>query len=160
MEFVRGSHQSQHRHLIKISDESEDLYSRLVAEEQLPVEPTGPMAVGDVSFHASRALHRAMGNSTPEVREVTAPDLAVVWMLLPSADHERFWAAYAATAEHESGDDLRIRTKGWALALSLVFLAHSADNPLIAGIGRRTLDAVLAQAAFSDQPRSRGDHRP
>jgi ectoine hydroxylase-related dioxygenase (phytanoyl-CoA dioxygenase family) len=72
MEFVRGSHHSQHRHLIKISDESEDLYSRLVAEEQLPVEPTGPMAVGDVSFHASWALHRAMGNSTPEVREVLA----------------------------------------------------------------------------------------
>jgi hypothetical protein len=72
MEFVRGSHHSQHRHLIKISDESEDLYSRLVADEQLPVEPTGPMAVGDVSFHASWALHRAMGNSTPEVRQVIA----------------------------------------------------------------------------------------
>jgi phytanoyl-CoA dioxygenase PhyH len=50
----------------------EDLYSRLVADEQLPVEPTGPMAVGDVSFHASWALHRAMGNSTPEVRQVIA----------------------------------------------------------------------------------------
>ena len=72
MEFVRGSHHSEHRHLIKISDESEDLYSRLVAEEQLPVEPTGPMGVGDVSFHASWALHRAMGNSTPEVRQVIA----------------------------------------------------------------------------------------
>jgi ectoine hydroxylase-related dioxygenase (phytanoyl-CoA dioxygenase family) len=72
MEFVRGSHHSQHRHLIKISDESEDLYSRLVAEERLPVEPTGAMAVGDVSFHASWALHRAMGNGTPEVREVLA----------------------------------------------------------------------------------------
>ena len=72
MEFVRGSHRSQHRHLIRISDESEDLYSRLVAEENLPVEPTGPMAVGDVSFHASWVLHRAMGNSTPEVRQVIA----------------------------------------------------------------------------------------
>ena len=72
MEFVRGSHHSQHRHLIRISDESEDLYSRLVAEENLPVEPTGPMAVGDVSFHASWVLHRAMGNSTPEVRQVIA----------------------------------------------------------------------------------------
>ena len=29
------------------------------------------------------------------------------------------------------------------IVLSLVFLAHSADNPLIAGIGRRTLRAVL-----------------
>jgi hypothetical protein len=36
------------------------------------------------------------------------------------------------------------RARGWALALSLAFLAHSADNPLIAGIGQRTLEAVLA----------------
>ncbi len=32
---------------------------------------------------------------------------------------------------------------GWALALALVFLTHSADNPLIAGIGKRTLREVL-----------------
>ncbi len=72
MEFVRGSHQSQYRPLITISDESDDLYSRLVADEHLAVEPTGPLAVGDVSFHAGWALHRAMGNSTPEVRQVIA----------------------------------------------------------------------------------------
>ena len=36
------------------------------------------------------------------------------------------------------------RARGWALALSLAFLAHSADNPLIAGIGQRTLEAVVA----------------
>jgi hypothetical protein len=35
------------------------------------------------------------------------------------------------------------RVGGWALALSLVFLTHSADNPLMAGIGQRTLRAVL-----------------
>jgi len=43
-----------------------------VADEKLPVEATGPMAVGDVSFHAGWALHRAMGNSTPELRQVIA----------------------------------------------------------------------------------------
>jgi aminoglycoside phosphotransferase (APT) family kinase protein len=31
----------------------------------------------------------------------------------------------------------------WALVLSLAFLAHSADNPLMARIGQRTLSAVL-----------------
>jgi ectoine hydroxylase-related dioxygenase (phytanoyl-CoA dioxygenase family) len=72
MEFVRGSHQSQHRHLIKISAEPEDLYSRVVADEQLRVKATGPMAVGDVSFHAGWELHRAMGNSTAELRQVMA----------------------------------------------------------------------------------------
>jgi hypothetical protein len=72
MEFVRGSHHGQHRHLVRISDESENLYARLVADEQLPVEATGPMVVGDVSFHASWELHRAMGNSSAEVRQVIA----------------------------------------------------------------------------------------
>lgn len=33
--------------------------------------------------------------------------------------------------------------RGWALALSLAFLAHSADNPMMAGIGRRTLISSL-----------------
>jgi NAD(P)H-nitrite reductase large subunit len=72
MEFVRGSHQSKYRPLVKISDESQEIYSRLVADEGLSVEGTGAMAVGDVSFHASWALHRAMGNSTTELRQVFA----------------------------------------------------------------------------------------
>jgi hypothetical protein len=36
------------------------------------------------------------------------------------------------------------RARGWALALAIVFLAHSADDPRLLGIGRRTLTAVLA----------------
>jgi aminoglycoside phosphotransferase (APT) family kinase protein len=74
-----------------------------------------------------------------------ATDLAAAWMLLPSDCHERFWAVYARDADHGADSDLQTRSKGWALALSLAFLAHSADNPLIARIGRRTLDAVLTQ---------------
>jgi hypothetical protein len=37
------------------------------------------------------------------------------------------------------------RARGWALALALTFLAHSADNPVLAGIGRRTLASVLGR---------------
>ncbi|MFD8718318.1 hypothetical protein ACFV2H_09915 [Streptomyces sp. NPDC059629] len=36
------------------------------------------------------------------------------------------------------------RARGWALALSLVFLSHSADNPLMHGIGERAFRAVPA----------------
>jgi hypothetical protein len=36
------------------------------------------------------------------------------------------------------------RARGWALALAIVFLAHSAGNPELLGIGRRALAAVLA----------------
>jgi hypothetical protein len=35
------------------------------------------------------------------------------------------------------------RAEGWALSFSLVYQAHSADNPLMAAIGRRTYAAVL-----------------
>ncbi|UED88753.1 aminoglycoside phosphotransferase family protein [Streptomyces profundus] len=68
-----------------------------------------------------------------------ATDLAVAWMILPAARRGEFRHAYGR-ADH----DTWARARGWALSLALVFLAHSADNPLMAGIGRRTLDAVLA----------------
>jgi aminoglycoside phosphotransferase (APT) family kinase protein len=72
-----------------------------------------------------------------------ATDLAVIWMSLPHAAHAPFWARYAASVEHEVDDALEVRTRGWALALGITFLAHSANNPLMAGIGRRTVDALL-----------------
>jgi len=73
-----------------------------------------------------------------------ATDLSVCWMLLPPTSHEHFWAGYARGTAHETGADLRLRAKGWALALALVFLAYSSDNPLLTRIGQRTLSSVLA----------------
>ena len=67
-----------------------------------------------------------------------ASDLSVAWMLLPLEWHDAFRAAYGGVPE-----DLWRRARGWALALGVVFLAHSADNPQIHGIGRRTVPAVL-----------------
>ncbi|TQS11265.1 aminoglycoside phosphotransferase family protein [Microbispora hainanensis] len=69
-----------------------------------------------------------------------ATDLAVAWMVLPASRREDFRRAYGRA---DAGTWARAR--GWALALALVFLTHSADNPLMAGIGRRTLNAVLEQ---------------
>jgi len=69
-----------------------------------------------------------------------ATDLAVAWMLLPArAAREEFRRAYG-----RADGATWLRARGWALALALVFLTHSADNPLMAAVGRRTLDAVLA----------------
>jgi len=65
-------------------------------------------------------------------------------MLLPAGYHDAFRAAYRAASGHAAGAGGWARARGWALALSLAFLAHSADNPLIAGIGQRTLEAVVA----------------
>jgi aminoglycoside phosphotransferase (APT) family kinase protein len=73
-----------------------------------------------------------------------AADLSVAWMLLPAEHHDVFQNAYRAAAVHPADGACWARAKGWALILGVVCLAHSADNPLIAGIGQRTITAVLA----------------
>ncbi|BAL90208.1 putative phosphotransferase [Actinoplanes missouriensis 431] len=72
-----------------------------------------------------------------------ATDLAVCWMLLPPDSHRTFVSAYAAASRHPADEGLWIRARAWALVLSTALLARSADNPQMAAIGRRTLDAVL-----------------
>jgi aminoglycoside phosphotransferase (APT) family kinase protein len=68
-----------------------------------------------------------------------ASDLSVAWMLLPLEWHDAFRAAYGGIA-----GDLWLRARGWALALGVVFLARSADNPQLSDVGRHTVAAVLA----------------
>jgi aminoglycoside phosphotransferase (APT) family kinase protein len=72
-----------------------------------------------------------------------ATDLAVAWMVLPRQDRPTFWRAYSAAADHPVDAELRQRSRGWAIALAAVFLAHSADNPKMWRIGQRTAAAVL-----------------
>jgi aminoglycoside phosphotransferase (APT) family kinase protein len=68
-----------------------------------------------------------------------ATDLGVAWMLFPPATRARFRAAVAAD------DAMWARARGWALTVGLACLADSADSPLVEGIGRRTLAALLAE---------------
>jgi aminoglycoside phosphotransferase (APT) family kinase protein len=68
-----------------------------------------------------------------------ATDLSVAWMLLPLPAHEAFFSASGAAYDAA----LRARARGWALALGLVFLTFSADNPRMLAIGKRTLRRVL-----------------
>ena len=58
-------------------------------------------------------------------------------LLLPAKERAIFWQAYGRPDDHT-----RARARGWALSLALVFLMHSADNPLIAGIGKHTFREV------------------
>ena len=67
-----------------------------------------------------------------------ATDLSVAWMLFPARERDVFRQAYGQADDHTWA-----RARGWALSLSLVFMAFSADNPLMAGIGQRTLREVL-----------------
>jgi aminoglycoside phosphotransferase (APT) family kinase protein len=73
-----------------------------------------------------------------------ATDLSVAWMLLPAGCHDLFREAYSGTNGSAISENTWIRAKGWALSLSLAILASSADNQLMAEIGHRTADAVLA----------------
>ena len=66
-----------------------------------------------------------------------ATDLAVLWMLPPSIRMR-----FSAWAE-EDVDALKMRSRGWALALGLAYLTHSSDDPPMAALGRRTIDAAL-----------------
>lgn len=66
-----------------------------------------------------------------------ATDLAVAWMLFPPSERAVFRSALGAD------DATWARARGWALHLSLTYLANSADHPVIAAVGRRTLAAVL-----------------
>ena len=82
-----------------------------------------------------------------------ATDLSVAWMLLPRNADDAFRGAYAARSGRSVDDATWRRAWGWALALSVVFVGHSVDNPMIACIGRRTLQAVLADTAQADASR-------
>jgi aminoglycoside phosphotransferase (APT) family kinase protein len=70
-----------------------------------------------------------------------ATDLSVAWTLLPPGPRTALRDAYA-----RADTPTWHRARGWALALSLVFLTHSADNPLMRGIGERALRRVLEEA--------------
>lgn len=69
-----------------------------------------------------------------------ATDLAVAWMLFTAEQRAVLRQAYG-----RADDATWERARGWALALSLVLLTHSADNPLMRGIGERTFREVLSQ---------------
>jgi aminoglycoside phosphotransferase (APT) family kinase protein len=73
-----------------------------------------------------------------------ATDLAAAWMLLPTSEHASLRDGYRTTNDAAIDDHTWARARGWALALSLAMLAHSADNPMMADIGRRTLTSSLS----------------
>ena len=96
---------------------------------------------------ANILVHRGSISGVIDFGDITAgdpaTDLSVAWMLLPAGCHGAFRDAYRAAGGPAAGGGSWARARGWALALSVACLANSADNPLIAAMGRRTLGAVL-----------------
>ena len=71
-----------------------------------------------------------------------ATDLAVAWMLFDPDSRTRF-RSFAGDAAAD--EDTWARARGWAVSLALAYLAHAADHPVMADVGLRTLDRVLAE---------------
>jgi aminoglycoside phosphotransferase (APT) family kinase protein len=80
-----------------------------------------------------------------------ATDLSVAWALLPGAAHAAFRAAYQDAGGPGSAGGIWLRARGWALGLAIAILASSADNAVMAAIGRRGLAAVVGQPGAADR---------
>ena len=70
-----------------------------------------------------------------------ATDLAVAWIVLPRSARDGL--RRAAGADNPIDEATWRRARCWALLLAVAYLAGSDDEPVLAGIGRRTLAAVL-----------------
>jgi aminoglycoside phosphotransferase (APT) family kinase protein len=78
-----------------------------------------------------------------------AVDLAVGWMLFSPRERATLRASAGGV-----DDDTWARARGWALALGLVALAHSADDPSFRSFGRAVVEAVLDDASALPPPLS------
>jgi aminoglycoside phosphotransferase (APT) family kinase protein len=72
-----------------------------------------------------------------------ACDLAAAWLALGARGLGTFGREYETASGRAVSGDTWARARGWALALGVVFVVYSADNPTMAQIGREALDALL-----------------
>ncbi len=72
LRFARGSHRTGLAPVERIDDESEETYSRIIAEHGLSVDELPPVFLGNVSFHHGRTIHGAFPNTGGKPRTVLA----------------------------------------------------------------------------------------
>jgi len=114
--------------------------------DALLIEPwTGPPVWLHGDLHPANLLvHEGCLSAVIDFGDLTggdpATDLSAAWMLF--ADEVR--PSFREAAGYGTDDACWARARGWALSLAVAYLANSGDNPMMAGTGRRTLRAVLA----------------
>jgi len=67
-----------------------------------------------------------------------AYDLAIAWLAFDDTGRHRFFAATDARYD----DPTWVRARAWAMAVALMLLAHSDDEPAYAALGREALDEL------------------
>jgi len=73
--FASGSHVDGPLSDIGISDASEEHFDRLLVDRDLSVDEPVAMRAGDASFHSGWTVHKALGNTSTQMREV----MTVIW---------------------------------------------------------------------------------
>lgn len=74
--FASGSHQRGYLGHLPISDESDDVFNRFVADNGFKVSADRNLQAGDATFHSGWTLHSAPGNSSTQMREV----MTIIWV--------------------------------------------------------------------------------
>jgi aminoglycoside phosphotransferase (APT) family kinase protein len=112
----------------------------------------GPDVWAHGDLHGGNILvHQGRLSAVVDFGDLTAGDPAVdllcAWTLLPASERPIFQRAAAV-------DDVTwARGRGWAVSLALATLAHSADNPVLAQMGIRAIEEVLADSRGVDEAR-------
>src|SRR5262249_24159335 len=121
------------------ADAARAIWGSAIAAEPWPGAPTwvhGDLHPANILVNAGRI------SAVIDFGDLTsgdpATDLSVAWMLRPARERDASRHAYGQAA-----DCTWARARAWALSVALVFMAFPADNPLMAGIGQRTIREVL-----------------
>jgi hypothetical protein len=116
MTFATGSREMGFLGDFEISDESDKIFDKLVADNGLQLHNYGGMKAGDATFHSGWTLHGAPGNPTPNMREV----MTIIYF----ADETK--VTDPGDNPHRNND---LRT--WLPGLKAGDLAASELNPLL-----------------------------